>query len=58
MRVVRDCSTVAWRVAFRKLAICYDRHGATVLVFLHLACALIHRIGWWLLRFLPGWASW
>ena len=28
-------------VAFRKLAIRYDRHGATVLAFLHLACALI-----------------
>ena len=31
----------AWVVAFRKLAIRYDRHGATVLAFLHLACTLI-----------------
>jgi hypothetical protein len=28
-------------VAFRKLAIRYDRHAASVLAFLHLACALI-----------------
>jgi hypothetical protein len=28
-------------VAFRKLAIRYDRHAASVLALLHLACALI-----------------
>jgi transposase len=33
--------TQAWVVAFRKLAVRYDRHSATVLAFLHLACALI-----------------
>jgi transposase len=33
--------TQAWIVAFRKLAIRYDRHAASVLAFLHLACALI-----------------
>ncbi len=33
--------TQAWLVASRKLAIRYDRHAATVLAFLHLACALI-----------------
>ncbi len=33
--------SLAWRVAFRKLAIHYDRHAATVLAFLHLACTLI-----------------
>ena len=31
----------AWVVGFRKLAVRYDRHTATVLAFLHLACALI-----------------
>jgi transposase len=31
----------AWLVAFRKLATRYDRQAATVLAFLHLACALI-----------------
>jgi transposase len=33
--------TQAWLVAFRKLAIRYDRQAASVLAFLHLACALI-----------------
>ena len=33
--------TQAWVVAFRKLAVRYDRHAASVLAFLHLACALI-----------------
>src|SRR5947209_8602526 len=33
--------TQAWVVAFRKLAVRYDRHAATVLAFLHLASALI-----------------
>jgi transposase len=33
--------TQAWLVAFRKLAIRYDRHAASVLALLHLACALI-----------------
>ena len=31
----------AWVVAFRKLTVRYDRHAATVLAFLHFACALI-----------------
>lgn len=31
----------SWLVAFRKLGTRYDRHAATVLAFLHLACALI-----------------
>jgi transposase len=31
----------AWVVAFRKLAMRYDRHAATVLACLHLACTLI-----------------
>lgn len=31
----------AWLVAFRKLAVRYDRQAATVLAFLHLACTLI-----------------
>jgi transposase len=33
--------TQAWVVAFRKLAVRYDRHANSVLAFLHLACALI-----------------
>ena len=33
--------TQAWVVAFRKLAVRYDRHAATVWAFLHLAAALI-----------------
>jgi transposase len=33
--------THAWVVAFRKLAVRYDRQAATVWAFLHLACALI-----------------
>ena len=33
--------TQAWVVAYRKLATRYDRHAASVLAFLHLACALI-----------------
>jgi transposase len=33
--------TQAWVVAFRKLAVRHDRHAASVLAFLHLACALI-----------------
>ena len=33
--------SLAWVVAFRKLTVRYDRHAATVLAFLHLACALI-----------------
>jgi transposase len=33
--------TQAWVVAVRKLAVRYDRHAASVLAFLHLACALI-----------------
>ena len=33
--------SLAWVVAFRKLAIRFDRQAASVLGFLHLACALI-----------------
>ncbi|HEX2184092.1 MAG TPA: IS5 family transposase [Chloroflexota bacterium] len=33
--------SLAWLVAFRKLAIRFDRQAASVLAFLHLACALI-----------------
>jgi transposase len=33
--------SLAWVVAFRKLAIRFDRQAASVLAFLHLACALI-----------------
>jgi transposase len=33
--------TQAWLVAFRKLTIRYDRHAASVVAFLHLACTLI-----------------
>jgi transposase len=33
--------TQAWIVSFRKLAVRFDRHAASVLGFLHLACALI-----------------
>jgi transposase len=32
---------LAWIVAFRRLALRYDRQAASVLAFLHLACALI-----------------
>jgi transposase len=32
---------IAWLVAFRRLATRYDRHAASVLAWLHLACALI-----------------
>ncbi len=35
--------TIAWLVAFRQLTIRYDRHAASVLAFLHLACTLICR---------------
>ena len=31
----------SWLLASRQLAIRYDRHAASVLAFLHLACALI-----------------
>ena len=33
--------TLAWVLAFRRLTIRYERHAASVLAFLHLACALI-----------------
>ena len=33
--------TNAWVLAFRRLTVRYDRHAASVLAFLHLACALI-----------------
>jgi len=33
--------TQAWIVSFRKLAVRFDRHAASVLAFLHLACAVI-----------------
>jgi transposase len=33
--------TQAWVVAFRRLAVRYDRQATSVLAFLHLACALI-----------------
>jgi transposase len=33
--------TQAWLVTFRRLTMRYDRHAASVLAFLHLACALI-----------------
>jgi len=33
--------TLAWVLAFRRLTVRYDRHAASVLAFLHLACALI-----------------
>jgi transposase len=33
--------TLAWVLAFRRLSVRYDRHAASVLAFLHLACALI-----------------
>jgi transposase len=33
--------TIAWILAFRRLTVRYDRHAASVLAFLHLACALI-----------------
>jgi hypothetical protein len=34
-------TNTGWVVAFRKLAVGYDRHAASVLASLHLACALI-----------------
>ena len=33
--------SLAWVLAYRKLAVRYDRHAASVLAFLHLTCALI-----------------
>jgi transposase len=33
--------TKAWILAYRRLAIRFDRQAASVLAFLHLACALI-----------------
>ena len=33
--------SLSWIVAFRRLALRYDRQAAAVLAFLHLACALI-----------------
>jgi hypothetical protein len=33
--------TLAWMLAFRRLTVRYDRHAASVLAFLHLACTLI-----------------
>ncbi len=33
--------TNAWLLAFRRLTVRYDRHAASVLAFLHLACTLI-----------------
>jgi transposase len=33
--------TIAWVLAFRRLTVRYDRQAASVLAFLHLACALI-----------------
>jgi hypothetical protein len=33
--------TQGWLLAFRKLAVRYDRHAASVVAFLHPACALI-----------------
>jgi transposase len=33
--------TLAWVLAFRRLTVRYDRHAASVMAFLHLACALI-----------------
>jgi transposase len=33
--------TNAWLLAFRRLTVRYERHAATVLAFLHLACTLI-----------------
>jgi IS5 family transposase len=33
--------TISWVLAFRRLTVRYDRHAASVLAFLHLACALI-----------------
>jgi transposase len=33
--------SLAWLLAYRKLAVRYDRQAASVLAFLHLACALI-----------------
>ena len=33
--------TLAWVLAFRRLTVRYDRHAASVLAFLHLACVLI-----------------
>jgi IS5 family transposase len=33
--------TLAWVLAFRRLTVRYDRQAASVVAFLHLACALI-----------------
>ena len=33
--------TFAWVLAFRRLTVRYERHLASVVAFLHLACALI-----------------
>ena len=33
--------TNSWVLAFRRLTVRYDRHAASVLAFLHLACSLI-----------------
>jgi hypothetical protein len=33
--------TLAWVLAFRRLTVRYDRHAASVLAFLHLACTRI-----------------
>jgi transposase len=33
--------TNAWVLAYRRLAVRFDRQAASVLAFLHLACALI-----------------
>jgi transposase len=33
--------SLAWVLAYRRLAVRYDRHAASVLAFLHLTCALI-----------------
>jgi transposase len=33
--------TIAWLLAYRRLAVRYDRQAATVLGLLHLACSLI-----------------
>jgi transposase len=33
--------TLSWVLAFRRLTVRYDRHAASVMAFLHLACALI-----------------
>ena len=33
--------TLSWVLAFRRLTVRYERHAASMLAFLHLACALI-----------------